>query len=135
MWARAFLFDLNLGDLTAYVHTVENVILFARETKMIAVAINRRDLYVICGDEVEPPCALGDLYVDFAQRFPDPIYAGFTGPICLDDEGYFESAVETPWDSHPLFCAKKIAAQMRCAAAAALPQPIAEELCEHIVGW
>jgi hypothetical protein len=89
MWARAFLFELNLGDLTAYVHTKENVILFMQGQQIMAVAINRRDLYVICGDEAAPPCLLADLYVDFAAQYPEPFYAGFASPICLDAEGYF----------------------------------------------
>jgi hypothetical protein len=133
MWKVAFLYDLSLGDLTAYVRA--HVILFFAGKQIVGAAINRRDIYVLCGESAEPPCLLADLYLDFAKQYPEPFYAGFNSCISMDSEGYFESPLETPWDSHPLFCAKKIAARICRAITDALPQPIAEELAEHITGW
>lgn len=135
MWRRAHLLEAELDSLEIFEHEIENVILFYRNKSLICVSINRSDLYVIACQKQDPPDDIAVLYIDFAKKYCGALHAGVGLSIGLDAEGYFESNTPTPWDDHPLFCGKKITAQIRQEVSLALPQPIAEEIHDHIRAW
>jgi len=135
MWRRAHLLDVELDSLEIFEHETEKVILFYKNKKLICVSINRTDVYVIACQKHNPPDDIAALYIDFAKKYCGPLSAGCGLSIGLDSEGYFESNSSTPWDEHVLFCGKKQAAQIRQEINMRLPQPIAEEIHDHIRAW